>query len=70
MGVMRNYLKKTQINHVDAKSIIAEIVKCGAMRTEKEVKTITQLLNEYWECFAFNLKELGCTDVLTMEIPR
>lgn len=68
VGAMRDNLKKTEINHLEVKPITAEMVNCGAMCTEEEVKTVTQILNEYRECFAFNLKELGCTNILAMDI--
>jgi len=44
------------------------MVKYGLTFTKDEVDKLVQLLNHYRECFAFNLKELGCTDVLSMDI--
>jgi len=38
------------------------------MLKDIEVCTFLELLNTYRMCFAFNLKELGCTDVIQMDI--
>lgn len=46
VGAMCEYCKKTEINHLEVRPITTEMIKCGPMCTEKEVKTVTQLLNE------------------------
>lgn len=55
-------------NNDPVNQITAEQVNIGPMLTETEVCTLLELLNSYRMCFAFNLKELGCTDIIQMDI--
>lgn len=68
VGVLREYQSTAEANRETKLPITADMVKCGSAFTSDEVNTLVQLLNKYRECFAFNLKELGCTNALTMDI--
>jgi len=68
VGVIRGGQKSTENNQDVKTPITAEMVKYGSTFSKDEVDRLVQLLNQYRECFAFNLNELGCTDVLAMDI--
>lgn len=60
-GIVRNQLtSKSQI--------MAGIVHYDPTLSEWEVQELVKLLNEFRTCFAFNLTELGCTNVIQMDI--
>jgi len=48
--------------------ITTSMVKHNQTFTKDEVTKLVNLMNEYRLCFAFNIYELGCTNVLTMDI--
>ncbi|KAL4135431.1 hypothetical protein QTP88_007040 [Uroleucon formosanum] len=68
VGVIRGGQKSIENNHDVKTPITARMVKYGATFFKDKVNRLVQLLNQYRECFAFNLNELGCTDVLAMDI--
>jgi len=68
VGVIRGGQKATENIHDVKTPITAEMVKYGSTLSSDEVDRLVQLLNQYRECFAFNLNELGCTNVLEMDI--
>jgi len=56
-------------NQLSSKSkIVAEIIHYDPTLSEWEVQELVKLLNEFRTCFAFNLTELGCIDVIQMDI--
>ncbi|CAI6353555.1 unnamed protein product [Macrosiphum euphorbiae] len=69
VGTIRVNNKTPQISDDDVvEQITAEKVNMGPMLTETEICALLELLNSYRMCFAFNMKELGCTDVIQMDI--
>jgi len=67
VGVIRKGQNSVENNHGLKAPITADILKYGSTFTKEEVDRLAQLLNQYRECFAFNLKVVGCTDVLAMD---
>jgi len=56
-------------NQLSSKSqIVAEMVHYDPTLSEWKVQELVKLLNEFRTCFAFNLTELGCTNVIQMDI--
>lgn len=50
------------------KSITKDIVNYNSDFDQGQVNELINLLNEFRTCFAFSLKELGCTDYMSMDI--
>lgn len=53
---------------VDYERITPEMIQLDESAPEGVKERLTELLNKYRECFAFNLKELGCTNLVEMSI--
>lgn len=54
---------------VDRRPLIMDNFKyVNAEVTSNEQRLLMDLINEYRDCFALNLKELGCTSLTTMEL--
>jgi len=68
VGVIRMNKEKPQLNNDSVEQITREKVNMGPMLPEAEVCTLLEVLNSYRMCFAFSLKELGCTDIVQMDI--
>lgn len=43
-------------------------IKCGDSASQQDRTKLLELLQRYEHCFAFDLKDLGCTDVTEMQI--
>ncbi|XP_040074148.1 uncharacterized protein LOC120846454 [Ixodes scapularis] len=52
------------------KPIAENQVEVGPSVTEGQKNELLDLLNEYRKCFATNLSELGCTNVLEIDTPE
>lgn len=48
--------------------ITDSMVICGPMITETDKVKLMELINQYRCCFALNMSELGCTDLITVDI--
>jgi len=69
VGTIRVNIITPQVGNDDpVDQIAAGQVNIGPMLTDTKVCALLELLNSYCMCFAFNLKELGCTDVIQMDI--
>lgn len=68
IGKIQNIeVKQNQEQEFQPESITKEMIVYGPIITEEQEKLI-KLINRYRCCFALNTKELGCTDLITMEI--
>jgi len=52
----------------EVKEITADMVMYNPKLNKYQVNSLIELLNKYRKCFAFSLKELGCTKLITMDI--
>ncbi|KAH8019947.1 hypothetical protein HPB51_023589 [Rhipicephalus microplus] len=65
----RGTAKPEQILVTEARRLIGcEEIKIDPSVTDEQRHELTCLLNEYRDCFAANLGELGCTPALSMGI--
>lgn len=68
VGVIRENNDLGKICNNTNVPITAKMVKTGPMLSELEMCELLKILNHYRMCFAFNLHELGRTDMIEMDI--
>jgi len=62
-------VRENKEEHGRSPEVITEdLVQYGPKITHSEKKQLVYLINKYRHCFAFSIEEIGCTDVLSMEI--
>lgn len=68
IGKIRNNVNLQCINEEVPMEITDSIVQCGSVISALDKVHLIELINQYRCCFALNMGELGCTNLLTMEI--
>lgn len=70
--IFTNEAESIEVLNVNAsaerKPVTLEQINFDKSLNENQKQNIVHLLNEYRDCFAFNLNELGCTDLTIMDI--
>lgn len=62
---MQNKNKEKPIS--EKSSITMEMLNVGNSITIEQKQELLNLVNKYRDCFALNLRELGCTDLFEVE---
>jgi len=69
IGGVQAAVRENKEKHGRSPEVITEdLVQYGPKITHSEKKQLVNLINKYRHCFALSMEEIGCTDVLSMEI--
>lgn len=66
-GELRQKMEEDCVDEIIG-DIKNEMLKCGQSVTDEQRLQLLHLVNEYRECFALKLEELGCTNAVMMDI--
>jgi len=69
IGGVQAAVRENKEQHGRSPEVITEdLVQYGPKITHSEKKKLVNLINKYRHCFALSMEEIGCTDVLSIEI--